>query len=466
MNYNKRIILSLVFMCILFLSIIAYLTYFEFFMKESIVANNYNQRHTQYQEDTIRGSFYDRNGTILAYSELDGDEQIRIYPYANLYSHVIGYSSLEYRDILLEGRYSKYLTGQNEWRVIADLKNRVTGEMAKGNDITITIDNELQELGSKLLNGNTGAIIAMNPKTGEILAQVSKPDFDPSEESLIKNWNDLEESILLPRTTQGLYEPGSTFKVLITAVALENNMEDLIIEDNGEVIIEGRSIKNYNSKAYGTIGIKDALVHSSNVFFSQVAVQLGYEQLKDIALRAGFNKDIPFDLSVKISEFPYDKNMSVSDMMDVGIGQGEIQVTPLHMAMIASSIANNGIMMEPFVVSKVESSSGLGILEKKYKTIGEIMSQENAEKITEMMKEVVDSGTGQQASIKGISVAGKTGTAETQNEDTGKEHAWFIGFAPAEDPQIAVAVIVEYVGATGGEKAAPIAREIMSNWLK
>lgn len=315
-----------------------------------------------------------------------------------------------------------------------------------------------------------GAVIAMNPKTGEILALVSKPDFDTNAESLTENWKALVESQqapFLPRATQGLYTPGSTYKIVTSAVAIENGLDGLKFNDKGVITIDGKEISNSKGKAYGEIDLKKALAVSSNVMFAQLGVKLGQDKLADMAKRVGFGSDIPFDIPVSKSLFPYQK-MEQNDMAAAAIGQGKILVSPLHMAMIASGIANNGMIMKPFLVRSIVSPTGKEIKGTKPDEFKRIMESDVASRVSMMMREVVVSGTGKKAAIKGINVAGKTGTAENEltAQKKNKEHAWFVGFAPAENPQIVVAVILEYSGSSGGSAAAPIAQKVMAKYLK
>lgn len=466
MKQNKRIIHLLVVLSLLFLSLIGYLTYFELFVKDKLVTNSYNQRQWEREDNTLRGEILDRNGKILAKSEFKKDKPERIYPYGRLYSHVIGYNSRSYGKSLLEAKYNKQLLNINEFTPVLDIKDKVTGEQKVGNNLYLTIDHDLQVRANKLLNGKNGAIVAMNPKTGEILAMVSKPDFDPNSDALQAVWTELiesEDSPLLPRATKGLYAPGSTFKIAISLEALENGLVDERFKDDGSITIGGKKFTNFGGKSYGTIGLKDALTVSSNVVFSQVGVKLGEDKLKELAKNIGMNRDIPFDISLEASRFPY-SSMSKTDMAAVGIGQGKILVTPLYMATLASSIADKGIMMEPFLVSDVVSPKGIVLWSRTPTQLRRVAEVQTAEQVKEMMQAVVEKGTGKNARLRGKDVAGKTGTAE--NEKTGKEHAWFIGFAPADDPQIAVAVILEYSGSTGGKAAAPMARDIISHWLQ
>lgn len=462
---NRRIIHVLIFLSLLFLSIIVYLTYFEVFQKDSILTSSYNRRQWEQEDSTQRGSILDRNGVRLAYSKGAGSKQERVYPYGRLYSQVIGYNSREYGKSQLEAQYNNELLNIWEFSPISGLQNILAGEKKIGNNLCLTLDHKLQKKAEQLLGSRNGAIVVMRPKTGEILAMVSKPDFDPNSAKLAQNWQEMVESPdhpFLPRATQGLYAPGSTFKVLISAAAMENGVGGGVYDDKGSVTIDGMTVGNFDGHAYGRINMSDALAVSSNVVFAQIGAELGEKNIRDIMTRAGMNRDMPFDLNVSKSRFPY-KSMSKTDLAAVGIGQGKLQVTPLFMAMVASGIANDGVMMKPYLVERVEAPDGEVIRTAQPEVFSRLMSPETAAEVNDMMQNVVKTGTGKSAAIRGIKVAGKTGTA--QNELTGvqknREHAWFISFAPADDPQVAVAVVLEYGGSTGGKAAAPIAREMM-----
>lgn len=470
MTANRRIMHVMIALSLMFLALIGYLTYFEFFVKDKIEANPYNRRQWEREANTVRGSVYDRNGTVLAISRIEDDKQVREYPFGAMYSHVIGYNSRNYGKSMLEAQYNDVLLGINELSPVMDIKDKLSGDKKLGNNLYITIDQKLQAAAHKLMEGKRGAVVAIEPKTGEILAMVSKPDFDPNSQSLADNWTSMVESKdapFLPRATQGLYVPGSTFKTVISAAAMENGLKDKVYEDKGTVIIDGKEFKNFAGEANGSLDMKKALTLSSNVYFSQLGVELGSSKLQELADRIGIGRDIPFDLGINKSVFSY-KSMSKADMGAVGIGQGKILVTPVHMAMIAAGIANNGVVMKPVLVDRIIKPDDTLIKQVRASELFKIMKPETSAELVNMMKDVVKSGTGGNAAISGVNVAGKTGTAENElsAKEKNKEHAWFIGFAPAENPQIAVAVIIEYSGSTGGQLAAPIARDMMSLWLK
>lgn len=468
MNENRKIIRVLIAVCALFFIIIGYLTYLQLFEGRELMTNTYNRRQYEVEENTIRGSIFDRYGVVLTKSNKQGEEQERVYTYGPLYSQVIGYNSKVYGKSLLEASYNNYLLGMDKYSQVFGIVNRPGHKEKKGNSIYLTIDHKLQALGAKLLKGKKGAVVAIDPNTGEVLALVSKPDFDPGSTELSKNWRSMVDSRdypFLPRATQGLYAPGSVFKVITTVGAMENGLHALTFEDNGTVVIDGKKIRNSGGKAYGNIDIKKALAVSSNVVYAQLGVKLGSKSLMQLADRFGMERYIPFDIPVNRSIFPYD-NMSQNDMAAAAIGQGKILVTPLHMAMLASCIANEGIMMRPALVKNIISPEGKIIESMEPEKLYQVMQADAAGETKKMMLEAVAKGTGKNAAIKGVGVAGKTGTAENELsvKHKNKEHAWFIGFAPVEDPKIAVAVLVEY-GGSGGEAAAPIAQKIISEYL-
>lgn len=469
MKEHKRIVLVFKVMCVLFLLLAGYLSYFQFFVGDKIVSNPYNNRNQQLENDTLRGSIFDRKGIVLAKSTKTGDKQERIYPYGHLYSHVIGYNSKIYGKSMLEKQYDDYLLNRNIANPLITIKNAFNNKEKSGSDVYLTIDHKIQALADSLIGNRNGAVVAIDPKTGEIIAMVSKPDFDPGNKSLEANWQSLVESEdhkFLPRATQGLYNPGSTYKVVMSSMAVENGLDTTVFDDKGSITIDGKPFKNQNGIAHGKIDINKALAVSSNVYFSQIAVNLGEDVLKDAASRFYVGRNIPFDIPLNKSQFAY-KDMSKADMAASGIGQGKVLVTPLNMAMITSAIANNGIMMRPMLVKRIETKDGIDVKNYKTSELNRVIDFTTANKVKQMMRSVVESGTGTNAAIKGIHVAGKTGTAEneltTHNEK--KTHSWFIGFAPVEEPKIAVAVILEYNGSSGGGAAAPIAQRIMSEYI-
>lgn len=457
MQNNKRIIRVLVLVSFMFLALVSYLLYFNMFQAEKVSSNPYNKRQWEDERYVKRGSIYDRDGELLAETVVDGDNRTRRYPKGRLYSHIIGYYSRVYGKNLLEMNYDKELMGHGDI-------NLSFNEIRSGYDLNLTIDNDLQKYADDKLNGRSGAVVAMEPSTGKILAMVSLPDFDPSVDALEKNWQyivEKEDSPLLARATGGLYAPGSTYKIVTTTAAYNGGYTQKTFNDTGEFKAGGIKVENYGGKSYGEIGLKKAFEVSSNFAFCTLGYELGAENVKNTAESFGVNKDINTDIPVSKSRIDY-KKMTNEDAALVSIGQGQLLMTPLHVAMVGSTIANGGKMMKPYLVNSVTTSSGQTLSNAKQEQLYQAISPDCAAYVKELMVSTVKQGTGTKAAISGVTVAGKTGTAENE---TSKDHAWFVGFAPAENPQIAVAVLLEYDGGSGGANAAPIARDVMKKYL-
>ncbi|MBE5039538.1 peptidoglycan D,D-transpeptidase FtsI family protein [Ructibacterium gallinarum] len=458
MNPNKKIIRVLVVVCVMFLSLVTYLLYFNMFEAEEVATNPYNKRQWEDEKFVKRGTIYDRDGVVLAETEVSGDERIRKYPQGRLYSHVIGYCSKVYGKSQLEMKYDKELLGQGDIAISFN-------ELRSGYDLTLTIDNDLQQYAYDQLNGREGAVVALEPTTGKVLAMVSYPDFDPSAESLEKNWNAIverEDSPLLARATQGLYPPGSTYKIATAAAAYETGRITETFQDNGKFERDGLSVDNYGQAAYGEIDLKRAFEVSSNYAFCTLGYEMGPEKVLEEAERFGVGKEFGFDIPVEKSEIQY-KKMTAQDAALVSIGQGQLLMTPLHVAMMGAAVANGGKMMQPYLVDTISTASGLTLSETKPAVLYDVMDAGCAEYLDTLMQGVVANGTGKSCQISGITVAGKTGTAENE---TDQDHAWFVGYAPAENPQIAVAVLLEYDGGAGGTNAGPIARNVIRKYLQ
>ena len=467
MTFNKKILHLLIVLSMLFLSLCAYLTYFQIFRSSAVVSSSYNRRLWEQEDSVMRGSITDRNGTVLAesYRTEEGASQIRSYPYQNLYAHVIGYNSRTYGKSRLELQLNDYLSGSAALGQVLNIRETLTGGEQKGADVKLTIDHKLQTIAASAMGNRKGAVVALDPRTGEVLAMVSKPDFNPSDAALSEHWDELsenEDAPFLTRATSGLYNPGSTFKTVIATAAVEKGLGNITYDDQGSVVIDGKVFKNSHDKAYGEIDLSRALAVSSNVVFSQLSVRLGEDAVRDIVKRYGIGKEIGFDLSLETSRFPYPSSMGETDLAAVGIGQGKLLITPMNMALIASALANDGVMMKPYLVDHITAANGIPLRSATPSVLSTVCSPSVADAVTDMMEECVTSGTGTGAQVRGVSVAGKTGTA--QNE-TSKDHAWFISFAPAENPVIAIAIVLEYDGSGGGTSAAPVAKQMMEYYL-
>lgn len=472
---------------LIFLLLIGYLLKLCLYDSHSFVANPSNPRLSQSYEGIKRGSIYDSNGDIIAedVKKEDGTFE-RVYKNAKYYAHVVGYTVKGKAGV--ESKYNFRLeTINNEF--LQRVGNLFLGKDIEGNSLVLTIDNRLQEIAGEELGNQRGSIVAMEPSTGKILAMVSNPTFDSN--AVAENWSalnsDEENSPLLNRATQGLYPPGSTFKIITAAAALkaDKTLADFEINCKGEEKFGHSIIHCYDGKAHGNVDMNSAFAKSCNVYFSEIGVKVGADKLIDIANAFGFNKDIGLSLEYSQSKFPLTENAEEMEIVETAFGQGKTLVTPLFMAMVTSAVANNGMMMQPYVVDHSLTPSG-GVRNRTLPVkLNQAISPSLAEEIKTLMCGVVENGTATRAafSVNGtaanydknesgtsvskgaysgeIKVAGKTGTAENPQGD---DHAWFVAFAPADDPKIAVAVLLENAGK--GSNAIPAAREIMKTYIE
>lgn len=448
---NNRIIFVMVFFIMIFLFIVVYLVYFQLFKAETLANNDHNKRNWIDENTINRGSIIDKNGKVLVYSQKDenGNSQ-RIYNYGIVDSSFTGFNSVQYGKSGLEKTYNNELLNLSETPT-SKFRGMVE-ETGDGNDINLTIDQSIQDIAYKYLEDHTGSIVVMDPRTGEILAMVSNPGFDPN--TLDSDWDQLiqnNDGPLLNRVSQGLYRPGSTFKIVTASAILENQL-DQNYNDTGKETIQGYDIKNYADQVFGPLNLRSAFINSVNTYFAAKTNLMGNEKLQEISEKFMFNQKYSFDLDIVKSTIPFD-DLNQADLAMTGFGYGKTQVTPLHMAMVTSAIANDGKMMSPILVKSVVNKDGKIIEEKQPEVLSDVISSENAQEIRDLMVGVINEGTGKTAFQSGVQIAGKTGTADTEN---GSTDAWFVGFAPAYDPKIAIAIILENDGSTGGQSAAPI----------
>lgn len=453
---NKRLVFVMIFFVILFMFLTLYLVYFQLFKAKAIADDSHNRRLWLNEDLVKRGSIYDRNGNVLAYSQKDeSGKQVRIYNYPESSAPVTGYSSTTYGKTGIEKSYNKELlaiSGENfsQFRKMV-VKNDT------GNDLHLSIDQNIQNIIFNYLKGYKGSCVVMNPSTGQVLAMVSTPSFNPN--TLDNDWNNLIQTTdgrLVNRATQGLYRPGSAFKI-VTAASILDNKIDTGYNDEGSEIVQGYEIKNYGDQVFGSLDLRGAFINSANTYFANKAINLGKDELAKTSESFAFNKDYKFDLDKNKSVIPF-KDLNEADLAMTGFGYGKTQVTPLHMTMVTSAIANNGLMMKPRILDKITNKEGDTVFEAEEEILSKATSEKTANTIRDLMVEVVNSGTGRAAYLDWVQLAGKTGTADKAD---GNIDAWFVGFAPAYEPKIAFAIVIEDSQGTGGEVAAPIAGNII-----
>ena len=451
----------------LFAILICYLGYFVATGEEDMINNSYNSRQKILLSQNYRGTIYSRDGDVLARTVVDIEQnETREYPYANLFSHVVGYSTQGRMGV--ESLSNYYLINSN-----ISLNGKVANDMAgiknPGNNVYTTLDVELQELADKQLGIYKGAIIVTEVSTGKILAMVSHPDFDPNEIETI--WDSLlqdeSSSVLLNRVTQGYYPPGSTFKIVTALGYIRQNPDtysNYSFNCPGYYRNGNNRINCYHGTIHGSVGFESSFAKSCNSSFANIGMTLDREQFGDTLDDLLFDCDLPVAFSYSRSHVDVSSDISDGEMIQTSIGQGRTEITPIHLNMITCAIANDGVLMVPYVVDHVESAEGNVIKTYQPKSYGRLMTEEEARILREMMTAVVEKGTATKLSGQSYTAAGKTGSAEYNNVK-GDSHAWFTGFAPADNPEVCVTIIVEGAG-SGGDYAVPMARRLFDGYFR
>jgi peptidoglycan glycosyltransferase len=453
-----------------FVTLVAVLAYWQVYAREPLANDPANSLQSRRVQEVPRGLILAGDGeTELARSEQEADGTYsRVYPEGSLYAGVTGYWSTRYGASGLEIGENSNLSGAGEPETLDELINQVSGGPQAGNDVELTLDPELQRLAyDQLAQSSTGrgAAVALNPKNGEILALATYPSFDPN--NIDENFEELVEDPAFPlvnRATQGLYPPGSTFKVITAAAALEAGVKPSDrYRDTGTYETPGYSVYNYRARVYGQQDFQGALTYSINTIFARIANEsIGAEALAQKAEDFGYGdtyEEFPLPVAPSVLG-PPPSQWDQGNIAQISFGQQTVQSNVFEMGLVAGAIANGGIMMEPRLVREVRSPDGAILDRPTSRVHSRAMDGEDAQTLNDMMQRAItDYETG--AEIPGVKVAGKTGTAEAPNEEL---HSWFISFAPADDPEIAVAVLVEN-GEEGYKSALPIARRLMEAYL-
>lgn len=458
---------------VLYALLFGFTSYWSIFDAEGLEANVDNKRPLLEEQRIDRGDILASDGSVIAESNPRGrgDNRvfIREYPRGGLFGNPIGYSFVERGRVGFELSHNDELVGdKTEFLSILDT---IRGQAQEGSDVQSALDPEAQQAALDALGGQKGSVVAIVPSTGEVRTMVSVPTYDPNEVASSAGFRALNadpDSPLFNRATQAGYQPGSTMKVVTATAALDSGEfePDSVLNADSPKEISGVPLQNFGGQSFGEIDMETALTNSVNTYWAQVGEDLGTDTMYKYMDRFGFNEKPPLDYPgfqlATSGEFADGKLLEPgSDQIDVGrmaIGQDKLNVTPLQMAMIVSAVANKGELMEPRLWSKVIDTDGR---EDKLnpERMSRVMSEETAETLTGMMEDVVNEGTGGAAALAGDQVAGKTGTAEITLD--GVNQAWFIGFAPSDDPRIAIAATVERTSGQGGTVAAPVAQQVL-----
>ena len=476
---NKQIVKLFAFIVVLFGVLVGFTSYWSVFDAKALKEKDVNKRPLFEQQQIHRGRILAADGTVLAISKPEGHganlRYERHYPQGALFGHPIGYSFMEYGDSEFEQYHNAELVGEeSEFSTILD---ELTGRKREGNDIVTNLDTGAQEVALSDLEGaGFGGVVAIEPSTGAVKVMASNAPFDPNRypiESEKLNNNEIETP-LLNRPAQGLYPPGSTFKVVTAAAGLESGKitPETTINAPGVIIDEGHELRNDFSQDWGEISLDTALTNSVNTWFGQLGQRVGQSQLFEQMEKFGFNSKPPIDLpSNQVYESGvYENEHTLSrsspvDLARVAIGQERLLATPLQIAMVAAAVANKGKLMKPQIWNRVVDPDGRTVEHLEPSLYSQAVSAQTAAELTTAMEGVVLEGTGTNAAIEGVQVAGKTGTAETPGNKacgggTEENQAWFMGFAPADEPKIAIAVSVECTPEFGNDVAAPIFRDV------
>lgn len=454
----------------LFAVLIGNITYIQV-IKASEYQDMPSNNHTINKARFIkRGSIITADGLTLAESVQQADgTYARSYPNGNLAAHVVGYYSQQYGTMGIENTQNDTLTGSKDYSSWQNALNSLAGISEPGNSVQLTIDSRIQRAAEQALAGRVGAIVALDPRSGAVLAWASAPTFDNTNiQAAIEaaNASGGADTSMYDRATLALYTPGSTFKVLTLASALENGLAtlDTTYDSPGRMEIGGADVVSIGERGHGTISLAKAFALSSNTVFGQVADGLGAEKLVATARAFGYGQQLGLDFTTAASVMPNPEEMTEWELAWAGagqpVGQGHTpgpQATVMQNALMAATIANNGIAMNPYVVSQILAPDGTVLKTARGRSLGQAVSSGTAEQVKQAMLDVVQNGTGSAAAIAGVKVAGKTGTAETNNANA---NSTFVGFAPYDTPTVAIAVVIEQ-NAKGEESAAAVGGQVL-----
>jgi penicillin-binding protein A len=480
---NRQIVKLFGLIVVLFAVLIGFTSYWAVFDAHALKQKEANKRPLLEQQQIRRGRILAADGTVIARSVAKGHgsglRYVRRYPEGALYGHPIGYSFVRQGESEFEKFHNDELVGnESEFGSILD---QLRGRNQEGDDVVTNIDPEAQRAAlGDLEAAGFGAVVAIEPSSGRVRVLASNPPYDPNlVPEHLSSLNRDPTSPLLDRATQGQYPPGSTFKVVTAAAGLDSGTitPETTIDAPGELDVQGQPLQNDFTENFGPIALDTALTNSVNTWFAQLGEQLGEDTLFEYMDAFGFGStpaiDLPSDQVYKSGIFEGGELLGRNDPIDiarVAIGQERLAVTPLQMAEVAAAVANGGSLMKPQIWSRVVDPDGRVVKKLDPSQYSRPIDEQSAAALTTAMEGVVSEGTGTNAAIPGVPVAGKTGTAETPfNETCGggseENQAWFIGFAPADEPKIAIAATVECTTQFGNDVAAPIFRDVAETIL-
>ncbi|MDC7278399.1 penicillin-binding transpeptidase domain-containing protein [Butyrivibrio fibrisolvens] len=472
-NHNKKsirkeIYVTAVIFGILFVGMISYFVRFLVVDANSFIYNSYNSRFSVFADDVERGSIYTADGRAIAKTTKDEEgKEVRVYPDERLFSHAVGY--VGHGMAGLEAYYSFDLL-KSHITLSDQINNSLTGKKSMGDSLYTTLDYDAQKAAYDGLGMFDGAVIAIDPDTGKVIAMVSKPDYNPN--TIDKYWDDINDSekgdsALLNRATNGSYPPGSTFKIVTTLAYLRDGYDpsDFSYKCNGKFDVDDYTIHCSSNKSHGQEDLLQAFSNSCNSAYAAMGVEIDRGKFQSTAEALLFNDTLPTMINgTKASKFSINSDTKESIVAQTAIGQGKTTVSPLHMCMLVSAIANNGQLMEPYIVDRIISDDGEVVSETEPVSYGPLITSREADLLNEYMEAVVTDGTAEKVDFGDLKVYGKTGTAEyTENKKI--THSWFVGYAKDENgKKLAIAVIMEGAG-YGSKYAAPLAASVFDAYF-
>ncbi len=446
----------------LFIAISGYLVHYVYFDSAQVINNSYNaKRQDILAEETIRGDILSADGQVLATTLANSDE--RYYPFDKVFAHAVGYASNGRMGV--EQSANMFLVSSNI-SLGNKLQNDLANEKHMGNTVITTFDARLQKIAYNALGTYEGTVLVTEPATGKILAMVSKPDFNPNTISEI--WDsllqDTTSSVLLNRATQGLYPPGSTFKILTALEYIRENPErykEYQFQCTGKFTSGKNTINCFHGTVHGEVDLVESFAKSCNASFANIGLVIDRKKFKQTLEKLYFNRKLPVNFPANNSSISDEIVSNDNAMIQTVIGQGTTQMTPIQIAMITAMIANDGVMMEPYMIDRVETANGEVIKTYSPHVLGQLITEQEAAILQEAMRAVVEEGTGTRLISEGYSAAGKTGSAEfNSNSDS---HAWFTGYTYDTEYPLQITIIMEGAG-SGGEYAVPMARRILDEY--
>lgn len=476
---NRPIVRLYGLVVVLFALLIAFTSRWTIFEAASLRQNALNRRSLLQQERIRRGRILAAGGTVLARSVAgrEGTYQ-RTYPTGSLFAQTVGYSYTDLGQSGIERYRNPALDGETSATNLQAILDQLQGKRRQGDEVITTLNPAAQRTAVAALGEHRGAVVALDPRTGAVTVMASTPSFDPnllrSPRAYERLTRDSSGTPLVNRATQFGYAPGSTFKVVTATAAIDSGeyTPQSRVSGRDGISVSGVPLSNDEHESFGQLTLTEALVKSVNTVYAQVAEHVGKRTLALYMSRFGFDRkprlDYPSEQMSASGEYLGQRLLSPTsryvDVGRMGIGQDKLQVVPLQMAEVAAAVANGGRLMVPHLTERIVDSEGRTVLRISPRVQSVVMKSSTAASLTGMMEAVVNEGTGTAAQIPGVQVAGKTGTAETQI-GTAVNNVWFIAFAPASNPRVAIAVTLQDVPGQGAAFAAPVARQVMETVL-